>query len=116
LINQPTLHNREGDEVVFHEVTFPLAPAAATKEVACRLDDLRIHMAMARAEGRASPELSRPPDGQNTQLRGHWAISGNRVPATAIIHHETRVWPSSLSAFPLTDSPFTRAMHRPAGK
>src|SRR4051812_17177008 len=30
-------------------------------------------MAMARAEGRASPELSRPPDGQNTQLRGHWA-------------------------------------------
>src|SRR3954453_21655632 len=31
-------------------------------------------MAMARAEGRASPELSRPPDGQNTQLRGHWAL------------------------------------------
>jgi uncharacterized protein YjbI with pentapeptide repeats len=30
-------------------------------------------MAMARAEGRASPELSRPPDGQNAQLRGHWA-------------------------------------------
>jgi hypothetical protein len=28
---------------------------------------------MARAEGRASPELSRPPDGQNAQLRDYWA-------------------------------------------
>src|SRR3954464_13652699 len=36
--------------------------------------DLRLHMAMARAEGRASPELSRPPDGQHTQLRGPWAL------------------------------------------
>src|SRR3954470_20840980 len=35
---------------------------------------LRIHM----AEGRASPELSRPPDGQNTQLRGHWAMRDAR--------------------------------------
>jgi hypothetical protein len=40
-LDQPTLHNREGDEVVFHEVTFPLAPAAATEEVARRLDELQ---------------------------------------------------------------------------
>src|SRR5215210_6443922 len=40
-LDQPTLHNREGDEVVFHEVTFPLAPAASTEEVARRLDELQ---------------------------------------------------------------------------
>ena len=40
-------------------------------------------MAMARAEGRASPELSRPPDGQNTQLRGHWANKGESRNALA---------------------------------
>ena len=40
-LDQPTLHNREGDEVVFHEVTFPLAPAAATEEMARRLDELQ---------------------------------------------------------------------------
>src|SRR4051812_40156749 len=40
-LDQPTLHNSEGDEVVFHEVTFPLGPAAAPEEVACRLDELQ---------------------------------------------------------------------------
>jgi hypothetical protein len=39
-------------------------------------------MAMARAEGRASPELSRPPDGQNTQLRGHWASTAGKLNIT----------------------------------
>ena len=40
-LDQPTLHNSEGDEVIFHEVTFPLGPAAATEEVARRLDELQ---------------------------------------------------------------------------
>src|SRR3954465_3948577 len=40
-LDQPSLYNREGDEVVFHEVTFPLAPAATTEEVARRLDELQ---------------------------------------------------------------------------
>src|SRR5215218_3609005 len=35
-LDQPSLLNGEGDEVVFHEVTFPLAPAAATEEVTRR--------------------------------------------------------------------------------
>src|SRR4051812_29817103 len=48
----------------------PIPPCRRSQ---CPHGDLRLHMAMARAEGRASPELSRPPDGQNTQLRGHWA-------------------------------------------
>src|SRR4051812_35533664 len=38
-LDQPTLHNSEGDEVVFHEVTFPLAPTASTEEVAHRLNE-----------------------------------------------------------------------------
>lgn len=40
-LEQPTLHNSEGDEVVFHEVTFPLAPTASTGEVAHRVNELR---------------------------------------------------------------------------
>ena len=41
-LNQPTLHNSEGDEVVFHEVTFPLAPTASTEEVAHRASGLAL--------------------------------------------------------------------------
>ncbi len=40
-LNQPTLHNSEGDEVVFHEVTFPLRSSASMEEVAHRLNELR---------------------------------------------------------------------------
>ena len=40
-LNQPTLHNSEGDEVVFHEVTFPLGSSASTEEVAHRVNELR---------------------------------------------------------------------------
>ena len=39
--DQPTLHNSEGDEVVFHEVTFPLIPTASPAAVALRLDELQ---------------------------------------------------------------------------
>src|SRR3954470_2991409 len=48
----------------------PIPPCRRSQ---CPHGDLLLHMAMARAEGPASPELSTPPDGQNTQLRGHWA-------------------------------------------
>ncbi len=40
-LDQPSLHNSEGDEVVFHEVTFPLAATASKDEVARRLDGLQ---------------------------------------------------------------------------
>ena len=40
-LDQPSLHNSEGDEVVFHEVTFPLTPTASPEEVALRLDELQ---------------------------------------------------------------------------
>jgi len=40
-LDQPNLHNSEGDEVVFHEVTFPLTPAASPEAVALRLDELQ---------------------------------------------------------------------------
>ena len=40
-LDQPSLHNSEGDEVVFHEVTFPLTPAASPEAVALRLDELQ---------------------------------------------------------------------------
>jgi hypothetical protein len=40
-LNQPTLHNSEGDEVVFHEVTFPLAPSVSKEEVAHRVNAVR---------------------------------------------------------------------------
>ena len=40
-LDQPTLHNSEGDEVVFHEVTFPVAPTASKEEVAHRVEELR---------------------------------------------------------------------------
>src|SRR5215212_9471237 len=40
-LDQPTLHNSEGDEVVFHEVTFPLTPTASPEAVALRLDELQ---------------------------------------------------------------------------
>ena len=36
-LDQPTLHNSEGDEVVFHEVTFPPTPTASPEEVALRM-------------------------------------------------------------------------------
>ena len=35
---RPTVQNSDGDEVVFHEVRFPLAPKATSDEVAGRLD------------------------------------------------------------------------------
>ncbi len=35
---RPTVQNSDGDEVVFHEVRFPLAPKATSDEVADRLD------------------------------------------------------------------------------
>ena len=35
------MHNSEGDEVVFHEVTFPVAPTASKEEVAHRMNELR---------------------------------------------------------------------------
>lgn len=38
-LDQPTLHNSQGDEVVFHEVTFPLTPTASPEEVALRMDE-----------------------------------------------------------------------------
>ena len=37
---RPTLLNSEGDEVVFHEVTFPVSPMVSPEEVARRLDTL----------------------------------------------------------------------------
>ena len=37
---RPTLLNSEGDEVVFHEVTFPLSPMVSPEKVARRLDTL----------------------------------------------------------------------------
>ena len=40
-LDQPSLHNSEGDEVVFHEVTFPLTPTASPEAVALRLDELQ---------------------------------------------------------------------------
>lgn len=40
-LDQPTLHNSQGDEVVFHEVTFPLTPTASPEEVALRMDELQ---------------------------------------------------------------------------
>ncbi|MBV8094290.1 MAG: hypothetical protein JOY71_25890 [Acetobacteraceae bacterium] len=39
-INQPILHNGDGDEIVFHTVTFPLAPGIAREEVLRRLSPL----------------------------------------------------------------------------
>lgn len=39
--SRPTLLNSEGDEVVFHTVTFPLATDASRQEIARRLEDLR---------------------------------------------------------------------------
>lgn len=39
--NRPTLLNTEGDEVVFHNVVFPLAPNASRQEIARRLGKLR---------------------------------------------------------------------------
>jgi hypothetical protein len=38
---RPTLLNIEGDEVVFHTVTFPLASNASREEIAGRLGKLR---------------------------------------------------------------------------
>jgi hypothetical protein len=40
-LHQPTLHNSEGDEVVFHEMTFPLARTASKEEVAHRVNAVR---------------------------------------------------------------------------
>ena len=36
-LSRPTLHNSDGDEVVFHEMRFPLAPKATPNEIAERL-------------------------------------------------------------------------------
>ena len=36
-LSRPTLHNSDGDEVVFHEVRFPLAPQTTLNELAERL-------------------------------------------------------------------------------
>src|SRR5271168_4212067 len=36
-LSRPTLHNSDGDEVVFHEVRFPFAPKATLKEIVNRL-------------------------------------------------------------------------------
>ena len=36
-LSRPTLHNSDGDEVVFHEVRFPFAPEATLKEIVNRL-------------------------------------------------------------------------------
>jgi hypothetical protein len=36
-LSRPTLHNSDGDEVVFHEVRFPFSPKATLKEMVNRL-------------------------------------------------------------------------------
>jgi hypothetical protein len=36
-LSRPTLHNSDGDEVVFYEVRFPLAPQTTLNELAERL-------------------------------------------------------------------------------
>ena len=36
-LSRPTLHNSDGDEVVFHEVRFPLAPQTTLNELGERL-------------------------------------------------------------------------------
>jgi len=38
---QPVLHNGDGEEVVFHEIRFPLASGIPQKEIGARLDTLR---------------------------------------------------------------------------
>ena len=39
--SQPTLHNSDGDEVVFHTVNFPLTPSASQDEIRRRLGTLK---------------------------------------------------------------------------
>jgi hypothetical protein len=36
-LSRPTIHNSDGDEVLFHEVRFPLTPQTTTEEIADRL-------------------------------------------------------------------------------
>ena len=83
---------------------------------------------MARAEGRASPELSRPPDGQNTQLRGHWANKSLKLDRTepgqsigqglreAVAHAQGEPTSAAAPASPSRRPPGPPASHTPTGK
>jgi hypothetical protein len=98
-LSRPTLHNSDGDEVVFHEVRFPLAPQTTLNDLAERLTAI----SSSHRENEAfwnwldEPAYSRPPKpsddaenvlGWNVTMEDGTTVLGNiEIKARSLIVH-----------------------------
>ena len=76
-LSRPTVHNSDGDEVIFHELRFPLAPKATPEEVA---ECLTAISSLRRENGTfwnwlAEPSRQRPTPGEEAEDALAWNVT-----------------------------------------